>query len=244
MHSQNYSSQNFTESKLDIYIAAIGRSGSTALANMMTFLPEQNVLVEPTAHTFGFNEWDIIKNPQDESKFLKYYLSLTNTSNKIGIKEVIPKSHKAIINILHPRIILILVRNIEDVYLSFTEKHIKQNSVSIFPSEWVEEYCIKSSEELLNIHKSYDNVVIIRFEDFFWSIHERKRFIAKTGWNLEGSPFKNFTNYDRLYEVERNVFPRDKSLSPLERNIENIEQEKSKIIGTKCLTYQSFFGYI
>ncbi len=120
-----------------VYIAALPRSGSTMLANLLTSPPQRWVLVEPGLHcptpspslSFQYNRFlEASGAAPDEAVttsprlLVKRLGDLLPTLEFWGLKEV-GTDHPAVISYARPRKTIILVRDIRDALLSLLEKH-------------------------------------------------------------------------------------------------------------------------
>src|SRR5439155_14370338 len=134
----------------DFYIASIGRSGSTLLCNWLTRLPDQLVFNEPffcrtdnsrllKIQLDGFGmpatpaEWEA----RDEAAEERFERLMANRldGRRWAFKEVLCEEHGRAHDHFDPPKVMITVRNIVDVALSFFEKHRAQANLARFCDE-------------------------------------------------------------------------------------------------------------
>ncbi len=233
-----------------IYIAAIARSGSTAISNMLTLPPMQQILVEPSAYAFGMNKFNLLEDSKARDRYLDTCNSMLgfqlSKPEKWGVKEVHPACHFGAIELLEPKIVLLLVRDIRAVFLSLLEKHRIQNAENIFSKAWTIDYCEKASTALSNFRRSEvgRDAITLRYEDFLATNNSHFDLGAKLGWSASGDPFRGFAEYDRLYEIERNANKkRSPFLAACSRGFSIETDEEAEILGLSCAEYQRMFGY-
>lgn len=237
---------------LDLYIAGMGRSGTTMVANMLSVLPIRQVLVEPSASAFGHSRpFDLASDLEARAAYLKACKSMIVDEEKlerIAIKEVIPRSHLGIVEVFAPTTVLIVVRDIHDVALSALEKIKRQGNHMASPTDWVAEACYEGSKSLVQLSRSLEgtNTIILRYEDFAGDQSCKPRLERQLDWPMLGDPFANFDSYDRSYEVERNRHFRSegrKRLSAEDRGLPETVNSIAESIAETCGAYQERFGY-
>lgn len=233
-----------------LYIAAMGRSGSTAFANMLTVPGQMRVLIEPSAAAFGFASYDLSSNLDDIRTYLNICASGRRdkiSGERWGVKEVAPRAHLDAIKLLNPRWIVVLTRNIDDVYLSLTEKTYRNGPDDPHDSLWIHEYCINSSKSLVELDNRYnqdERYLLIRYEDFYSGNYDLDSLHKKLGLTLSGDQFANLHEYGRSYEISRNL-NRSKNLylSAADRDLDEAEMDRAREVALKCKQYQWHFGY-
>jgi hypothetical protein len=247
----------------DFYLAAMGRSGSTMVCNWLTLPPDQLVFVEPSfldvrntrllriqLTNFGMapsaGEWDL-QDPSATTRFERLMVPRL-AGKRWGLKEVLCSEHRSVIDRLAPRRVLISVRNIFDVALSFFEKHRAQDNLHRFNDDWVSDYCLRESAGLLALQRRLRSqsvpFAVIRYEDFARSEAARKDLSAFLGWRGGGATDLHLDHFDRSFEVERHggaVSPRLRGWA--ERNLGRAELNLAHSIEENCSEYQGAFGY-
>ena len=251
------------ELRPDFHMAAIGRSGSTALCNWLSRPPEQLVFNEPfflratnprllriQLADFGMaaadEEW-ALEDPSGLARFRRL-MAPRLQGRRWALKEVLCEEHIPIITVLAPPRVIISVRNIVDVALSFFEKHRVQNNLHRFSDEWVRDYCVRETIGIVELRTLLDRrgtpVRIARYEDFTVSADERNGLAAFVGWQPGRATDRHLASFDRGFEVERHGTdfsgrlrpPSDRSLDPLHARL-------AEEIGELCQSYQAAFGY-
>ena len=247
----------------DFYIAAMGRSGSTMIANWLTSSPSQLVFVEPAflslpntrllriqLENLGLGpsdeEWDRA-DPSAASRFARL-MSPRLASRRWAVKEVLCAEHGASLDLLRPKRVLITVRNINDVALSFFEKHRLQGNLARFSDEWVVDYCIRESAGLIAFR---DELVrrstpfeVVRYEDFTQSKETRSRVAAFLGWPGGGPTDAHLNRFDRTFEAERHgTTISSMNRQPSERQMDERINCLAEAINHQCSEYQRMFGY-
>ncbi len=247
----------------DFYLAAMGRSGSTMICNWLTLPPEQMVFVEPSflaaqntrllriqLANFGMAvsdwEWDL----QDGSAAERFerIMAPRLRGRRWAWKEVLGSEHLAVIDQLAPPRVLISVRDILDVALSFFEKHRAQDNLHRFDDQWVVDYCERESAGLLALQRKLQARsiphAVIRYEDFTRSEASRNDVCAFLGWQGGGAADMHLDQFDRSFEIERHGGDVSSRLrQPAQRHLGAAEQALAHSIAEKCSSYQSTFGY-
>jgi sulfotransferase family protein len=248
----------------DFYIAAMGRSGSTMIANWLTSPPDRLVFVEPSflslpntrllriqLEAFGLGptgkEW-CLEGENAASRFARL-MAPRLAGRKWAVKEVLCTEHLKALDRLHPRLVLITVRNIVDVALSFFEKHRLQDNLTRFSDQWVVDYCTREAAGLVDLREELKRrsipFQIVRYEDFTRSEDCRDRVATFLGWPGGGSTLANLDRFDRSFEADRHgsaVSPRNRRAS--EREVDESLVRLAEAIGRQCREYQHAFGYI
>lgn len=209
----------------DLYIAAMGRSGSTHLANVLTTPPKRWVLNEPRfldgvlsstirerSVEFGWPDdpscWWIPRadraNPSYKARYQEFLAPRLKGLDRWGVKEVRADFHIPTISTIQPRKIVVLVRNVRDVALSLLEKQMRQGQMDTHGPEWIRNYCKTSASSLLHlIDREPSRTRVVRYEDFVSSPSERSNLESWLEWPMDGEPFAEFAVHNREYEVRR-----------------------------------------
>jgi hypothetical protein len=247
----------------DFYIAAMGRSGSTMIANWLASPPGRLVFVEPSFLTvkntrllkiqlesFGLAPTDAEWAQSDQSAASRFARLMVPRliGRKWAVKEVLCAEHLAALDQLRPSRVLITVRNIVDVALSFFEKHRLQGNLERFSDQWVVDYCVREASGLVGLR---DELIrrsipfeIARYEDFTQSEETRASVAKFVGWPGGGATDAHLDRFDRSFEAERHgsrVSPQNRGAS--ERRIDEALLALAATIGRRCGKYQRAFGY-
>ena len=207
-----------------VYIAAMGRSGSTMVANMLTRPPSRCVLIEPwlpkgaqgpklleQLRRFGIPTSDrcslVPKSSSEadsQTSIERLLAELLRGVSHWGIKEVRPEMHFPTLPIVTPEKIIVQVRNIKDVALSLLEKHARRSDER-YNLEWTHKYICTAASTLVKLRRSVENarLRVIRYEDFVISAAARQELEQWLQWPLDGDPGRNLDLFDRDYESER-----------------------------------------
>ena len=206
----------------DFYIAAIGRSGSTMLCNWLSEPPKRIVFNEPfflrpansrllriQLRNLGLEvseqEWTAAdRTPPDRFRRI---MGPRLEGRRWAAKEVLCDEHLAMTRTFAPPRVLVTVRDLEQIALSFFEKHRLQDNLDRFSDDWVRDYCLRESAGIL----SYLDVLaelripsrIVRYEDFIASEAERAAVADFVGWPGGGDVAANLEDFDRGFEVRR-----------------------------------------
>jgi hypothetical protein len=247
----------------DFYMASIGRSGSTLLCNWLTRIPDQLVFNEPffcrpqnsrllkiQLRNFGMPTSDDEWEPREESADERFsrLMATRLEGRRWGFKEVLSEEHTRVLDRFAPAKVLITVRNIVDVALSFFEKHRTQGNLERFSDEWVAAYCAEETRGILRFQHLLDArrvpYRVIRYEDVIRSQETLKCVEQFLGWNGGGDTAAGLVDFDRGFEVERHG--RTISGTPYNRHERGLGSQHLELageIGKGCRAYQVHFGY-
>lgn len=247
----------------DFYIAAIGRSGSTMLGNWLSSPPARIVFNEPfflrpmnsrllriQLRNLGMEISDSEWADADEAPLERFrrLMGPRLEGRRWAAKEVLCEEHVAMVRAFAPPRVLVSVRDIVDVALSFFEKHRLQDNLDRFSDDWVVEYCVRESAGLVDflalLEQAGTPYHVVRYEDFTASADERSQIAAFTGWPGGGDPSANLADFDRGFEVGRHG-PAISS-QPLHRDDRSLSRDRLKeaaAVAERCGRYQERFGY-
>ena len=247
----------------DFYLAAMGRSGSTMLCNWLTLPPDQLVFSEPSflhprntrllrIQLAGFGmvvpdeEWDGA-DPSGADRFRRI-MGPRLAGKRWACKEVLCSEHFAVVEALAPGRVLISVRNIADVAMSFFEKHRAQDNLHRFSRGWVADYCVREAQGLVQLQQRLEAGsvphTVIRYEDFVASDSSRGSLSAVLGWQGGGATDRHMNEYDRGFEVERHGASIGRqSRERGQRVLVDDELDLAHRIEEQCSDYQQAFGY-
>lgn len=248
----------------DFYIAAMGRSGSTALCNWLTRPPEQLVFVEPfflrpkkyprllriQLDGLGLSVDEEAWSFDDASAVERFrrIMAPRLQGRRWAFKEVLSHEHFRVIDAFEPPRVLITVRDIGDVAVSLFEKHRLQNSESRFDEQWVTDYCVRESAGIVEFRDRLARcgipVLVLRYEDFTRSETVLRGAADFVGWQGGGAVDSHFAEFDRDFEILRHGREFSGQLrSRSERQLDFRELEAADTIMGLCGCYQSAFGY-
>lgn len=145
-----------------------------------------------------------------------------------------------------PRVI-VSVRNIVDVALSFFEKHRLQDNLGRFGDDWVVEYCLRESAGIVDyiawLGSSEIPCLVVRYEDLVESAEMRSKVADFVGWPGGGDASANLEAFDRGFEAQRHGRTISSARSQEVRNLSVSLQNLASEIGERCARYQARFGY-
>lgn len=247
----------------DFHIAAIGRSGSTMLANWLTSPPGRIVFNEPfflrpansrllriQLANLGMPVSDAEWAQRDETPMERFrrLMSPRLSGRRWATKEVLCEEYRAMVRDFSPPRVLLSVRDLVDVALSFFEKHRLQDNLDRFSDGWVSEYCLRESDGLVGFMDEMEATGtpchVVRYEDFVASADERSRIAEFTGWPGHGDPSANLADFDRSFEVERHGSSVSAAAARrADRNLDRDRVIEASSIAERCARYQRRFGY-
>lgn len=149
---------------MDFYIAALGRSGSTALANYLSTPPDHVVFHEPglsrSAPTRLFPmqlaDWGI---PEDRA-FDRHWAA----------KETRAAFHQPMLERYRPAKVLLGVRRVRDAALSLLEKHRRQDLLGEYDDGWTTDYLHAETRGLVAFARELEragvSTLVVRYEEF------------------------------------------------------------------------------
>lgn len=246
----------------DFYVAAMGRSGSTMLCNWLSRPPEQLVFNEPFflravnsrllriqlagfGMAAGNDEWSQadVSGRERFRRLMAHRLA----GRRWAFKEVLTEEHFAVLEAFSPPLVIITVRDIEQVAQSFFEKHRVQDNLDRYDEKWVAEYCLRESTGILEFRQTLvERGVphrVVRYEDFARCKGERQKIADFVGWRGGGDTAAHFDQFDRGFEVERHGGDVSVPLTSGERRLNDREREIAGTIAERCGKYQEQFEY-
>jgi len=249
--------------KPDLYIAAIGRSGSTMLCNMLTSEPAQIIFIEPKFHTPPYRTllapqlaqygMEISEQQQKQAHGLAplamvdHLLGAHLRQIKWGFKEVQCSEHQKVLDLFAPAHILINTRHIFNVALSFLEKHRRQGNEARFPPAWVRDYCERETQGLVRFCQHLTHIKhphsIVRYEDFAGDADYLTTLGKPLNWALSTKPSRFFQGLNRGFETSRHQGRIFREPTLAERGLPDDLVKLAQDIEARCTVYQQFFGY-
>ncbi|WP_205480829.1 hypothetical protein [Sphingomonas arenae] len=247
----------------DFYIAAIGRSGSTALCNWLTSPPSELVFSEPSftrlrnprllpiqLAAFGMPASDeelAFADPSPIARFQRL-MAPRLEGKRWALKEVLCEEHALVLDMFAPPRVLLTVRDIHDIALSFFEKHRIQDNLNRFSDQWVKDYCVRESAGLVAFRNFLEirgiPHYVIRYEELTRSPDVRRSVASFVGWRGDGRVDSNFAEFDRGFEALRHGPAFSGRLrSRGERALRTEECRLAERIVECCSAYQRAFGY-
>jgi len=247
----------------DLYIAAIGRSGSTMLCNMLTRAPEQIIFIEPKFHTPPYRSllapqlatfgMEISDARQKQARGLAPIAMLDHLLGphlrpiKWGFKEVQCSEHHKVLTQFAPAHILINTRHIFNVALSFMEKHRRQGNQARFSPAWVRDYCERESQGLVQFCQHLSHIgqphTLVRYEDLTEDANFRPALEKSLNWTFGTEADRFLQGFNRGFEASRHQGRAFKAPTLAERGLPDELVKLAADIETRCAEYQTFFGY-
>src|SRR6476620_2920471 len=135
---------------MDVYIAAMGRSGSTALSNWLTTPPTNFVLHEP-----GLLRSEPTRLLGIQLKNWGVTLDAV-TAAHWAAKEVDPDLHDEMVTVFQSARVLICVRDIAEATRSYLEKHRRQGLLDRFSDDWTRAYVNDCAASLVRLADRLD----------------------------------------------------------------------------------------
>ncbi len=250
----------------DIYIAAMGRSGSTLLCNLMTFEPGHLCIHEPWFMNGMSNEsarvqfaqagidiaeeiWRHGVLPRRHDSYLLRYRELIAPAlsrlTRWGAKEVRGEFHLPTILTIRPKRILLLGRDIRQVAFSLYSKDLTEGSSEEMARKFSFGYASLAARKLVELREMlpHPNFSIARYEDFSASISALSELARVLDWPFAGTPNANFDTFGRASEAKRHggrmtraQFYADGDFPP---DVVRIADELAELFPD----YQRLFGY-
>lgn len=165
-----------------------------------------------------------------------------------AFKEVLHAEHIRTLAAFQPLRVIVTVRNLKDVALSFFEKHRLQSNMDRFDDLWVADYCERESSGILSLMDRLQGEgishAIVRYEDFIRSVAERNALLDWIGWEGGGRIASHLSSFDRQFEVERHgELISSRLRKPGERGLDNAEIALASAVASRATDYQRRFGY-
>lgn len=233
------------------------------LCNTLTHAPEQIIFIEPKFHTppyrtllapqlaqYGFKISDSTEKQSEglaPLKRLAHLLGPQLRQIKWGFKEVQCSEHQRVLEVFAPKHILINVRHIFNVALSFMEKHRRQGNEARFSPAWVQAYCVRESRGLVEfcvaLAERGQSYTIVRYEDFTQDPHYRAGLEKTLGWRFGENANPFLEEFNRGFEAHRHQGRPFREPTLAERGLSKDLVQKAQEIEALCAEYQRFFGY-
>ena len=223
---------------LDLYLAAMGRSGSTLLCDLYSHYPSRWLMSEPwivrgaygvalrqRASTLGFDipdkDWYAkIAGEAPLDRFWRVYGEIVGSLEFFGAKEVRCEFHEEYYRLMHPRKVLILVRDIRDVIISLIEKAEIENKEG-YDLAFVSQYLRDNCRGLIEFYNAVTGgeVEVLKYEEFSTSEERRKQIDRFIGHGrIESIPETGSNVSIRPWEIERHgLTVSDKSVNRYRR---------------------------
>ncbi|MEM8757174.1 MAG: hypothetical protein AAGF47_05255 [Planctomycetota bacterium] len=179
------------------YIAAMGRSGSTVLANLFHDPPERVMLLEPNL---------LEPEPTGECR-----LQLTDSlgpgatietlgeTERWGIKEVRADLHGPAIDRLDPAHIVVLLRDPVAASISLHEKGERDGDLARLA--WLEARMTDPLRVLPRIAERH-NAIVVAYERLVADADARAALADRLGWPMTGDLNRGLTRYGRAREID------------------------------------------
>ena len=249
-----------------LYIAAMGRSGSTALANWLTRPDKRQVVfIEPEfprlgvsdsfahqLHTLGLAR-PLSPPPggadgADFRQWVERALQPALRGWRWGFKEVLSELHVYYLENLGFDFVLVCVRDIRAIFTSFVKKHRLQRNEDRFPPAWSYEYCLREAERMVDfvelLRRSGQPHLVVRYEDLMRDDRTRRRVQEATGWTGGGEVSRHFDWYGRTFEARgKREGLKERPPGAMEREIMREFLAETERLYRACGSYNRYFGY-
>lgn len=241
-----------------VYVAAMARSGSTLLCDLMTVPGKRFCIVEPwfvlgvrgdsLAEQFERNaglpkeRFEAETRHRSHARFVERYRSVLAPSlsrlERWGVKEVRPELHQPTIDTINPRRIVVLVRDISSIISSLQIKN-SRNGISNEQSlAWIQNY-IPSAAQTLSALADRSDTLVVRYEDIIGSPDARASLASSIDWPLDGTPNASFDIFGRQAEASSHAG----SISSRSTEALKLPEPLSQLAAA-CGDYQRRFGYV
>ena len=247
----------------DFYMASMGRSGSTALCNWLTTMPDYVVLIEPLLFSLrnpdllriqfenmdmaiGDEEWEFADSHYC-SRFERLFAPRL-LGRHWALKEVLSREHERVLEVFRPPRVLVTVRDIMGIAASLFEKHRMQGNEAVYNAEWIANYCITEADAMVTFVERLEAtglpLHIVRYEEIISSVAAQRAVSTFLGWPSGGRTDRHFDRLNRGFEADRHgnaLNSKERSIN--ERNLPSGDLDLITRIAEACSTYQSTFGY-
>ena len=192
-------------------------------------------------------EWEERPSEDARARFERL-LAPRLAGRRWGLKEVVAEEHRKVLDELKPAKLVICVRDIVDVALSFFEKHRAQNNLDRFSDEWVSAYCLRESRALARLREEAGAdglpTYVLRYEDFTISEGSRRELERFLGWPGGGNVAAGLAQFGRAFELERHGSSiSNDARGRAEREVPAALRLEAELLGEQCAAYQKIFGY-
>lgn len=244
----------------------MGRSGSTLLCNLLTVPPGHLIFIEPGFHAHPYRQLlapqlSAFNLPDLKTLEEKYQVGLHTADQRLdaclgehlrttkwGMKEVLCSDHEQVIQTFQPTNIIVCVRDIFQVALSFFDKHRQQANETRFPHEWVETYCKREASGLLQLYQNLQRedrpLHLVKYEDMALDPTCLPDLGKALDWPITGHPGMFLESFGREFEFERHGQILSPPLPASKRDLSAGDIQAARRIEADCCAYQSFFGYL
>lgn len=252
--------------RADLYVAAMGRSGSTLLANLLTTPPSRWVLVEPwfpmgassphllqQMRRFGFEvadaDWQRDRQAATAEarrfRLARLFGERLAGLERWGIKEIRPGLHEATVELIRPARVVLQVRDLRDVALSFVEKFARTPTTR-YDHAWARHYIRIAAAALVRLRQRLpaERLRVVRYEQLVASPAERRALADWLDWLLDGEQDRNLDLFQRAYEIDRHGGAlTETSVRRHEREPSDGDRAFADRVAGENTRYQAEFGY-
>ena len=140
-------------------------------------------------------------------------------------------------------------RNLEDIALSFLEKHRIQSNLDRFGDDWVADYCQSRERRHLELVEQLqrDGIphTVVRYEDFTRSQAARRGARSTSSIGRGGGRVaSHLAGFDRQFEVDRHgEHISSRGRAGADRGLDPTALALAAEASKKAETYQKYFGY-
>jgi hypothetical protein len=226
---------------------------------MLTREPDHIIFIEPKFHTPPYRSMLApqllrygMKAREDRPglappALLDHMLGEYLRPIKWGFKEVQCSEHRRVHEVFRPKHIVVNVRDIFGIALSFLEKHRRQGNQDRFPPAWVREYCLRESRGMVafceDLSRRGHAFTVVRYEDFTGDAGYRDALEKSLSWKFGTGADRFLAGFDREFEVSRHQGRAFREPTIAERDLPPDLVDLAREIETRCAGYQRFFGY-
>lgn len=161
-----------------------------------------------------------------------------------GVKEVDGELFQDTLKLVRPRKIVILVRSLDQVFLSFYEKSVKQGRENVWGVDWIKAKMDRACDAQIKLYENNnDNCIVVRYEDMISSPDFIRQLAGKVGYNYEfGDEGMFLDEHNRSWELDRNKNRSEALVKTEDRGIPmEIEEYANSYLESKR-DYNKIFG--
>jgi hypothetical protein len=250
---------------LDLYVAAMGRSGSTVLCDLYSRYPTHWLMNEPwivrgnygpgqleKVRRFGFEvaDDDWFRKREGESvvdRFYRVYASILKQLEFLGAKEVRSEFHGEYYRLMRPEKVVVLVRDIRDVIISLVEKteiEKRDGYDTDFVRRYLRDNCLGLVQFYQSVQQTDTQVRVLRYEELTQSEACQKELDQFVGHGrIERIPEDGGVS-TRPWEIERHGLTISAKTVGRFRSEQKIGWAELYHGIAECAQYNEFFGYV
>lgn len=189
---------DFPVSRPRVYIAAMGRSGSTMLANLLHNPPGCVALVEPNLLSDAPTAECLRQAAESGQQDGEPWSAVLDRARAWGLKEVRADLHEPTIRLLRPQHILVLLRDPLAAAVSLYEKGIADGDLHRLA--WLEARAREPLRVLPAVAVD-PRAVVVAYERFVTDDSSRDALARYIDWPLTGDPNRGLARWNRAREI-------------------------------------------